>query len=727
MRIRVVLIVLFAIGCLAALFLLGLSLIPHGETAIDNAKLTRQRDVFMNKNDPGIVAVVGVNDDPHEQAAKKDAFGNHEISPRIVGGSDVPRGEYPFFVRVDHNWYPTCGGSLVAPDVILTAGHCQKKKEGDRLSVIVNGFHDSPSLSDGQYPRLVVETVVHPNYNPTAWAYFDDVMLMKLDEPVTDIAYVEINRDTSQPAVSEQVTVMGLGRLSEYGGYPAVLQVVNLEIASHEECFSSYDGVGMGPIVQETMVCAGSITNIPQDSCQGDSGGPVINANGVQVGVISFGLGCAREGYPSVNARTAVPGQDWIHEALCNLTSSSSLDEWCGKPLPSTGTTPEPSMSPSGEPSSRPSLKPSEKPSESPTTTKPVPPPTEATDRISAFSQTDQPPIFINAGSTRNYTDPEGNKWLADTGYYNTGSRSTTSNTITNTNRQTIYQSERFKPMTYSIDLLPGSYDVYLHMAEIYRGAFRPGARLFNVYMEEQLVAERFDIFVAAGNEGNRAVVLPTYNVVVDDGTLTIKFERVKQVPKLSGIEVRPAGSRANAPTTTTTTRPNDPVTTTASVSAGSVAMQQPIRINAGSYQNYTDPQGNVWMGDAGLFGVGAKQITTNQAISNTDKPNLFQSERYRGKMTFSIEVLDGVYEIRLYFAEVYQGASSPGKRVFDVFIEGVLVADNFDIYVAAGNESNKAFILNTTDIAVTGGTLTIEFVRVKQKAKVSTFYGVVM
>lgn len=106
--------------------------------------------IFRNNIDP----------DPHEPNEKLYDHG-HVISPCIVGGSTVRKGEYPFFVRVNHNWYPTCGGSLVTPDVILTAGHCFPPKENTHLSVLINGYHDVPFEKEGQYYRDVVETVRH--------------------------------------------------------------------------------------------------------------------------------------------------------------------------------------------------------------------------------------------------------------------------------------------------------------------------------------------------------------------------------------------------------------------------------------------------------------------------------------------------------------------------------------------------------------------------------------
>lgn len=238
--------------------------------------------------------VVEVNEDPHEIREKTDSRG-HIVTPRIVGGTRVARGRYAYFVRVDKNHYPACGGSLVAPDVVLTAGHCQMPLASE-LSVVVNGYHDKHPVNADQRFRNVKQMKIHPDYVKSGGIYRNDIMLLKLDRPVYDMPIVELNRVVDEPRNNEEVTVMGLGALKEGGGYPDTLQAVNVGVIDFDECDASYANARLGPLSKDTMVCAGQRQGL-RDSCQGDSGGPLVNRHGKQIGVVSFGLGWyVREG-----------------------------------------------------------------------------------------------------------------------------------------------------------------------------------------------------------------------------------------------------------------------------------------------------------------------------------------------------------------------------------------------------------------------------------------------
>merc|ERR1711976_441827 len=87
-------------------------------------------------------------------------------------------------------------------------------------------------------------------------------------------------------------TVSGWGTLSSGGRSPDTLYAVDVPIVSDSSCRSSY---GQSDIA-DSMICAGEEG---KDSCQGDSGGPLVCGIS-QCGIVSWGYGCAVDGYPGV-------------------------------------------------------------------------------------------------------------------------------------------------------------------------------------------------------------------------------------------------------------------------------------------------------------------------------------------------------------------------------------------------------------------------------------------
>ena len=61
--------------------------------------------------------------------------------------------------------------------------------------------------------RNIERRIIHPDYNVESWNF--DVMLLKIDRPVTNIPKIALNRDTRTPSVASTVTPLGLGRLNE--------------------------------------------------------------------------------------------------------------------------------------------------------------------------------------------------------------------------------------------------------------------------------------------------------------------------------------------------------------------------------------------------------------------------------------------------------------------------------------------------------------------------------
>lgn len=92
--------------------------------------------------------------------------------------------------------------------------------------------------------------------------------------------------------------VSGWGTTSEGGSISRNLKQVTLPYVSDDDCVASY---GQENIDKDVMICAGGQKG--RDSCQGDSGGP-LTFGGIHIGIVSWGYGCAREGFPGVYAQT---------------------------------------------------------------------------------------------------------------------------------------------------------------------------------------------------------------------------------------------------------------------------------------------------------------------------------------------------------------------------------------------------------------------------------------
>ena len=126
-----------------------------------------------------------------------------------------------------------------------------------------------------------------------------------------------------QPQTGEEMTITGWGTIQYQGARPTTLQKANIKIVDFKTCNQRYKGL------TQNMICA---ADTGKDSCQGDSGGPLIikgedETTDVQVGVVSWGIGCAREEFPGVYARVE-SGLDFI-ENIKTCTYAEGENELC--------------------------------------------------------------------------------------------------------------------------------------------------------------------------------------------------------------------------------------------------------------------------------------------------------------------------------------------------------------------------------------------------------------
>ena len=223
--------------------------------------------------------------------------------PRIVGGSDASPTTHPFQVgllekKVRSNFYARfCGGTLVSPTRVVTAGHCSidVKDASGEVQVLVG----TQRLDRGGKRIDVKRVTIHPQYNDETLDY--DVAVWELAKPVTGIPFASLaNLAPTVPGTPLRVT--GWGRLDySTDWYPFMLQQVDVD-------FVPTDGGACGLETRLTprMFCAAAPG---KDSCSGDSGGPITIDRGAGftelVGIVSFGKDCALDGYPGVYANVA--------------------------------------------------------------------------------------------------------------------------------------------------------------------------------------------------------------------------------------------------------------------------------------------------------------------------------------------------------------------------------------------------------------------------------------
>jgi len=240
---------------------------------------------------------------------------------RIVGGNDAELGDYPYYAQLGG-----CGGTLIAPDVILTAAHCPNPPW-----VVVGNNQRSSLAEGGHYIPEGCMTFERDDTYEDRNQFDNDFALCRLREPVeidTSEVRLELNLDPGEPEPGDILRAIGMGTLSYGGAVTTTLQWVDVPYITNSKC-QEYYGNGRDednnivPWILDSMICAG-FENGEKDSCQGDSGGPLVlpkeNPDGTQVhmhvGVVSWGNGCAKAGYPGVYARNSKRAQ-WIKDKVC--------------------------------------------------------------------------------------------------------------------------------------------------------------------------------------------------------------------------------------------------------------------------------------------------------------------------------------------------------------------------------------------------------------------------
>uniref|UniRef100_A0A7E4VYY0 limulus clotting factor C n=1 Tax=Panagrellus redivivus TaxID=6233 RepID=A0A7E4VYY0_PANRE len=251
------------------------------------------------------------------------------INGRVTGGTEAVPYSWPWMIALCQNgWFGCdleCGGTIVAPHWIMTAGHCVQGSKPSQFRVKSGVFKQSKDNEAGEVVHKVKALHLHPKYQEYPQVLYD-IALLELE---VDITYDNHTQPLCLPLHDNSTIVapnvawaMGWGATDEIGDATEELHQVELPFINITDCEPDYPDK-LDPVHH---ICAGKKG---LDTCEGDAGDPLVVKNKAgyyfQYGITSFGEGCGQKEHPGIYARVTTYC-DWINTTTNGVVTCRDAD-----------------------------------------------------------------------------------------------------------------------------------------------------------------------------------------------------------------------------------------------------------------------------------------------------------------------------------------------------------------------------------------------------------------
>ncbi|XP_052248525.1 tryptase beta-2-like isoform X2 [Dreissena polymorpha] len=209
------------------------------------------------------------------------AFNSMLRKTRVVNGRTIRRSEWPFLVSLHYlHSFPftsqthmkhLCGGALINPRYVITAGHCvgffKELQDVNNWNVVL-GEHNQYLPDLGEQVIKPEKFFIHPGFQPfSTFTLQNDLALIKLNKDADlSTSFVNTIPLEEKQDIKEltQCEIGGWGQVSsEPYGYGMYIPLkTNLYVVNNDTCFEAYESLtydvgDLRMVIDDNVLCAG--------------------------------------------------------------------------------------------------------------------------------------------------------------------------------------------------------------------------------------------------------------------------------------------------------------------------------------------------------------------------------------------------------------------------------------------------------------------------------------